>query len=801
MNALLQGYQCLRLVFIIAFPALVTSKSWVPFDTEVDVRLHGISFPTSEDGWAAGESNTVLHTSDGGLSWEPQNTSFSTSQTWLSVSFAKHSRTGWLVGDAGQVVCTKDGGSTWSAQESSVTDTLNSVQAVDENTVFAVGARGALVRTIDGGANWAEPEAVRSTSQDLFGLSFANGLVGWAVGSYGLVRHTQDGGSSWATQLSHTHSNLNAIDMVFTGLVYSGWAVGDTGHIIYTEDGGETWEVQKGCSEWYWVEELCPPPPPTPPPPGTPPLRCPGGIVNRSGSLPPLPSRSVASPPPLPPPFHHQSLHSAVSTPSTSHHHHHLYLPLPSPLPHHLPHQASPPPPFLSVSPSPTSTTFTSPSSFATSLPPPPPPQPPAITSSTPTAHPIPSCSTPKPSPPPPPAPPPAAPPLSAFAVGQAHDAVCFTIDGGAVFEEESQIKNGRALWAIEWKDEWSGDLVAAGEHGQIIIYRPAVLAAVESLFCWFGPHPPFRHPLHHLLHPHLPHRSLPSPPPPPPAGLLFSVQFDGPGTVPAAAGDRGRGGNLSLWASRQPCSLGGPHYLLDARYGNLEGRFASGEPGCPACNIGLAWTTVYVDGARVNASWDFIPVDAWFHLHVESTARFSDDITLMTRVAFGSNSAPLGSLDSHVGFLKGGLAEAYFWREYLLLAHVQVLAEGFDQTYPGGFLAAHYALEEGSGPYVYELSTLCERSSIQPPPPHGPPLAPPSPTLPPPPPAPPSAPFTKQPSTILFTSSFALTPTHLPALPSTFTISTSHKVNGLTTSISNHLIRIPRSRKQSSIQ
>src|SRR5207244_1750400 len=70
---------------------------------------------------------------------------------------------GWVVGDRGAIWHTHDGGVHWQPQESSVDCRLNAVQFIDAQTGWAAGgviepfthiSRGVLLRTHDGGQTW-----------------------------------------------------------------------------------------------------------------------------------------------------------------------------------------------------------------------------------------------------------------------------------------------------------------------------------------------------------------------------------------------------------------------------------------------------------------------------------------------------------------------------------------------------------------------------------------------------------------------------------------------------------------------
>ncbi len=72
--------------------------------------LRAITFVDQNEGWAVGEIGTIIHTTDGGETWEVQNSGIST--VLFDVEFRDNMR-GVAVGDSNVVLITTDGGNTW----------------------------------------------------------------------------------------------------------------------------------------------------------------------------------------------------------------------------------------------------------------------------------------------------------------------------------------------------------------------------------------------------------------------------------------------------------------------------------------------------------------------------------------------------------------------------------------------------------------------------------------------------------------------------------------------------------------
>ncbi|HEV3468230.1 MAG TPA: YCF48-related protein [Pyrinomonadaceae bacterium] len=101
-----------------------------------------------------------------------------------AVAFADGLR-GWAVGAGGLVLATSDGGRTWQPQESGVETDLHDVKFLDGREGWAVGGEGIILHTADGGATWSADTSV--TPHTLERLFFAGRARGWAVGFGGTI--------------------------------------------------------------------------------------------------------------------------------------------------------------------------------------------------------------------------------------------------------------------------------------------------------------------------------------------------------------------------------------------------------------------------------------------------------------------------------------------------------------------------------------------------------------------------------------------------------------------------------------
>jgi photosystem II stability/assembly factor-like uncharacterized protein len=96
----------------------------------------------------------ILRTTDGGASWvrlPPTSTDpFLSKQPLFGVA-AVDARTAWAAGNDGVLLGTTDGGATWDVQDSRGVDPLSAVVFVDAFNGWVVGDRGTILHTTTGG--------------------------------------------------------------------------------------------------------------------------------------------------------------------------------------------------------------------------------------------------------------------------------------------------------------------------------------------------------------------------------------------------------------------------------------------------------------------------------------------------------------------------------------------------------------------------------------------------------------------------------------------------------------------------
>ena len=207
--------------------------------------------------WTVGDGGAILHSVDDGATWQPQLSG--TTQSLNDVTFLDALQ-GWAVGGNDSsglgeiprshvILHTADGGLTWQSQHAPGTSDLKAVAFVDALNGWAAGDNGLVVRTRDGGATW---QAVSTGSRDWFTcLRFTDAEHGWVGGSEGAVLRTSDGGQHWQRlPLGRWAGRRVVVKPTFADAA-RGWAIlqrpdgysgsGSGPALAATSDGGSHW--------------------------------------------------------------------------------------------------------------------------------------------------------------------------------------------------------------------------------------------------------------------------------------------------------------------------------------------------------------------------------------------------------------------------------------------------------------------------------------------------------------------------------------------------------------------------------
>jgi photosystem II stability/assembly factor-like uncharacterized protein len=216
--------------------------------------LHAIAFRDDTHGIVVGNSGTIFATDDGGKTWVlRQNDKKQNFTTEHLVDVQMIGNQAWATGFDGVILHSIDGGVTWEKQTSGTSMDLQSVDFLNPDLGWAVGWSGTILRTTDGGKNWktihggASVTAIGSTpaggaaedfaSYSLSTVYFKDEKNGWACGFAGELIGSSDGGLTWVNLKSPVKTTLSSIAIDKSGRI---WIAADD-QLVVSEDGGKTW--------------------------------------------------------------------------------------------------------------------------------------------------------------------------------------------------------------------------------------------------------------------------------------------------------------------------------------------------------------------------------------------------------------------------------------------------------------------------------------------------------------------------------------------------------------------------------
>ena len=232
-------------------------SQWMQQQFPSNEGLYKIRFVTETTGWVLG-SNFIYKTSDGGINWEPQDSTFG--GAWGYALSSKDENIAFYVSYNSNnkpktqgIRRTIDGGITWETVDSKECY-YTEIKFVSNQVGFAAGsdtdANAFIQKTTDGGATWSVIANNFSPSQyEITGISFIDEQVGWAISYDGYVFQTTDGGQQWSFLDSIRVSSITTVpfhpirDIEFV-TADSGWAIGGISGVMViarTTNGGKDW--------------------------------------------------------------------------------------------------------------------------------------------------------------------------------------------------------------------------------------------------------------------------------------------------------------------------------------------------------------------------------------------------------------------------------------------------------------------------------------------------------------------------------------------------------------------------------
>jgi photosystem II stability/assembly factor-like uncharacterized protein len=195
--------------------------------------LYGIWGSSILNAFSVGAGGVILHTKNGGASWEQQKSTITENLfgIWGSAKQV------FAVGNNGTILSSSDSGKTWSPQKSGSAVALYGIWGASTKDIFTVGRSGTILHTTDLGKTWSlQKSGTKETLRAIFGTTSA--II--AAGDNGTILQSTDNGKTWVSRTTKSTNRLNAI----WGNEDSLFIAGD-GVLLRSDDKGETWSPQE----------------------------------------------------------------------------------------------------------------------------------------------------------------------------------------------------------------------------------------------------------------------------------------------------------------------------------------------------------------------------------------------------------------------------------------------------------------------------------------------------------------------------------------------------------------------------
>lgn len=230
------------------------SGNWTQLVSPTTNALNSVFFADSLNGWAAGDSGIIVHTTDGGENWFVQNSG--TVREIVDVFFLNR-HTGWVVSwdlsrtFGTELLSTNDGGAHWSGVGEILSNQfVKSVFFLDSLNGYIGGLPDVFAETRNGGLEWTQVQIDSGTFAHfpVFNFSLYSAKYGFACGGHfdlaGVIWRTLNSGRSWSVQgvgPEPVHQ-LQIIDSLCIVGVGGDPEFGSS--FVRTKNGGESWEYQ-----------------------------------------------------------------------------------------------------------------------------------------------------------------------------------------------------------------------------------------------------------------------------------------------------------------------------------------------------------------------------------------------------------------------------------------------------------------------------------------------------------------------------------------------------------------------------
>ncbi|WP_244620728.1 WD40/YVTN/BNR-like repeat-containing protein [Metapseudomonas lalkuanensis] len=210
------------------------SLAWSQAQVPVSSDLTALTFPSASQGWAVGHEGVVLHTRDGGKTWNKQ-----LDGRQIADLLVQHYGNPANPDDP-EAQRLKQDADLFAAQGAD--KPLLDLWFEDEQKGFVIGAFNLILRTEDGGKNWTPwlDRIDNPRAMHLYGLRPAQGTL-FAVGEQGLM-----------LKLDGARQRFVSVPLPYEGTLFG--VLGDDGLVLAYGLRGNAWRSLDGGASWSKVE-------------------------------------------------------------------------------------------------------------------------------------------------------------------------------------------------------------------------------------------------------------------------------------------------------------------------------------------------------------------------------------------------------------------------------------------------------------------------------------------------------------------------------------------------------------------
>ena len=207
--------------------------NWVQQTSVPSYALYSVDMLDINNAYACGFLGLMLHTSNGGTTWQTQTTGVS-GVSWSGIAYINPT-TATAVGSPGKIIRTTNTGLNWISQTGGGLLDLRGVKFIDVNTGIAVSYEGPVLRTTNGGTNWIQTDSLSGPAKDISYIDANNVFIATLNSGYGSrIYRSTNGGVNFILQDTREDS-LQSVSFTDAN---NGIIVGQNGTVLRTSNAG-----------------------------------------------------------------------------------------------------------------------------------------------------------------------------------------------------------------------------------------------------------------------------------------------------------------------------------------------------------------------------------------------------------------------------------------------------------------------------------------------------------------------------------------------------------------------------------